>query len=112
NSLVMKPDRMTFEQAAAIPQAGMLALQGLLAGGPLRPGQTILINGAGGGVGTFAIQLAKLHDVEVTGVDNAAKLDMMRSLGFDHVIDYGREDFTKCGKRYDLILDTKTNHSP
>jgi NADPH:quinone reductase-like Zn-dependent oxidoreductase len=112
NSLAMKPERMTFDQAAAIPQAGMLALQGLLAGGPLRPGQTILINGAGGGVGTFAIQLARLQDVEVTGVDSAAKLDMMRSLGFHHVIDYRREDFTKSGKRYDLILDTKTNHSP
>jgi NADPH:quinone reductase-like Zn-dependent oxidoreductase len=109
NSLVMKPERMSFEQAAAIPQAGMLALHGLLAGGPLRPGQTILINGAGGGVGTFAIQLAKLQDVEVTGVDSAAKLDLMRSLGFDHVIDYDREDFTKSGKRYDLILDPKTN---
>jgi NADPH:quinone reductase-like Zn-dependent oxidoreductase len=87
----MKPERMTFEQAAAIPQAGKLALQGLLASGPLRPGQTILINGAGGGVGTFAIQLGKLQDIEVTAVDSAPKLDMMRSLGFDHVTDYGRE---------------------
>jgi len=110
-ALILKPERMTFEQAAAIPQAGMLAWGGLLAGGPLRPGQTILINGAGGGVGTFAIQLAKLLDVEVTGVDRAEKLEMMRSLGFDHVIDYQREDFTKTGKRYDLILDTKTNRS-
>lgn len=103
---------MTFEQAAAIPQAGMLALQGLLERGPLRPGQTILINGAGGGVGTFAIQLAKLHKVEVTGVDSAAKLDMLRSMGFDHVIDYEKEDFTRSGKCYDLILDAKTNRSP
>jgi NADPH:quinone reductase-like Zn-dependent oxidoreductase len=111
-ALILKPERMTFEQAAAIPQAGMLAWGGLLAGGPLRSGQTILINGAGGGVGTFAIQLAKLQDVEVTGVDSAEKLEMMRSLGFDHVIDYQREDFTKTGKRYDLILDTKTSRSP
>jgi NADPH:quinone reductase-like Zn-dependent oxidoreductase len=111
NALALKPAGMTFEQAAAIPQAGMLALQGLLAGGPLRPGQKLLINGAGGGVGTFAIQIAKLQDVEVTGVDSAEKLDMMRSIGFDHVIDYRAEDFTKSGKRYDLILDTKTNRS-
>ena len=111
-SLVRKPERMSFEQAAAIPQAGMLALQGLRAGGPLRPGQTILINGAGGGVGTFAIQLAKLEDVEVTGVDSAAKLGMMQSIGFDHVIDYEKEDFTRSGQRYDLILDTKTNRPP
>jgi NADPH:quinone reductase-like Zn-dependent oxidoreductase len=80
--------------------------------GPLRAGQTILINGAGGGVGTFAIQLAKLHNVEVTGVDSAAKLDMLRSIGFDHVIDYEKEDFTKTGKCYDVILDAKTNRSP
>ena len=112
NALVLKPERMTFEQASAIPQAGMLALYGILAGGPLRAGQTILINGAGGGVGTFAIQLAKLQDVKVTGVDSAAKLELLRSLGFDHVIDYEREDFTKSGKRYDLILDPKTNRSP
>ncbi len=107
-----KPGRMTFEQAAAIPQAGMLALQGLLERGPLRPGQSILVNGAGGGVGTFAIQLAKLQQVEVTGVDSAAKLDMLRSIGFDHVIDYEKEDFTNTGKRYDVILDAKTNRSP
>ena len=86
---------MTFEQAAALPQAGQLAVQGLFANGPLRAGQRILINGAGGGVGTIAIQLAKLQDVEVTGVDSAAKLEMMRSLGFDHVIDYTKEDFTE-----------------
>ena len=107
-----KPERMTFEQAAAIPQAGMLAYQGLFAAGPLRRGQEILINGAGGGVGTFAIQLAKLQDVEVTGVDSAAKLDMMRSIGFDRVIDYEKEDFTMSSRRYDLILDTKTNRPP
>jgi len=111
-SLVLKPAGMTFEQAAAIPQAGMLAVQGLLDKGQLRPGQRVLINGAGGGVGTFAVQLAKLpkfQGVEVTGVDSAEKLDMLRSVGFDHVIDYQKEDFTKSGKCYDLILDTRTN---
>jgi len=103
---------MTFEQAAALPQAGQLAVQGLFANGPLKPGQKILINGAGGGVGTIAIQLARLEDVEVTGVDRASKLEMMRSVGFDHVMDYEKENFTTSGRRYDLILDTKTNRSP
>jgi NADPH:quinone reductase-like Zn-dependent oxidoreductase len=112
HALFLKPARMTFEQAAALPQAGVLAMQGLLANGPLQAGQKILINGAGGGVGTIGIQLAKRQDVEVTGVDRAAKLEMMRSIGFDHVIDFEKEDFTKSGKRYDLILDTKTNRSP
>ena len=102
---------MTFEQAAALPQAGQLAVQGLFANGPLKPGQKILINGAGGGVGTIAIQLAKLQDVEVTGVDSARKLEMMRTIGFDHVIDYRKQDFTKNGRRYDLIVDTKTTRS-
>jgi NADPH:quinone reductase-like Zn-dependent oxidoreductase len=87
-ALVRKPSRMTFEQAAALPQAGQLAVQGLFATGPLRSGQKILINGAGGGVGTIAIQLAKSQDVEVTGVDSAVKFEMMRAIGFDHVIDY------------------------
>jgi len=112
DGLVPKPAGMTFEQAAALPQAGQLAVQGLRAGGPLRPGQTILINGAGGGVGTIGVQLAKLHDVDVTGVDKAAKLEMMRGIGFDQVIDYEKEDFTKSGRRYDLILDTKTSRAP
>jgi NADPH:quinone reductase-like Zn-dependent oxidoreductase len=111
-ALVPKPAGMTYEQAAAIPQAGVLALQGLRAGGPLRAGQRILINGAGGGVGTFAVQLAKLQDVEVTGVDSAAKLDVMRSIGFDHVLDYTQVDFTSSAHRYDLIVDTKTDRSP
>ena len=111
-ALVRKPARMTFEQAAALPQAGQLALQGLFAAGPLKSGQKILINGAGGGVGTLAIQLAKLQDVEVTGVDSAAKFEMMRAIGFDHVIDYRSENFTRNGQRYDLILDTKTTRSP
>jgi len=112
DALAPKPARMTFEQAAALPQAGVLAMQGLLANGPLRAGQKILINGAGGGVGTIGVQLAKVHDVEVTGVDRASKLEMMRSIGFDHVIDYEKEDFTTLGRRYDLILDTKTDRSP
>jgi len=103
---------MTFEQAAALPQAGQLAVQGLFAAGPLRAGRTILINGAGGGVGTIAVQLAKLHDVEVTGVDRASKHGMMRGIGFDHVVDYEKEDFTTSGRRYDLVLDTKTNRPP
>jgi NADPH:quinone reductase-like Zn-dependent oxidoreductase len=111
-ALVRKPARMTFEQAAALPQAGQLAVQGLFAAGPLRRGQKILINGAGGGVGTTAIQLAKLQDVEVTGVDSAVKFEMMRTIGFDHLIDYREEDFTKNGRHYDLILDTKTSRSP
>ena len=112
SSLVPKPARMTFAQAAALPQAGQLAVQGLLAGGPLRPGLKVLINGAGGGVGTIGVQLAKPHGVEMTGVDRASKHDMMRNIGFDRVIDYEREDFTRNGRRYDLILDTKTDRSP
>ena len=107
-----KPPGMTFEQAAAIPQAGMLALQAVMAGGQFEPGQRVLINGAGGGVGSIAIQLLKLQDLEVTGVDSAEKLDTMRMWGFDHVIDYRAEDFTRNGRRYDLIIDVKTDRSP
>jgi NADPH:quinone reductase-like Zn-dependent oxidoreductase len=107
-----KPPAMTFEQAAAIPQAAMLAVQGLIDVGRIRSGQTLLLNGAGGGVGTFALQIAKLYDVEVTAVDKAGKLDMLRAMGADHVIDYLEEDFTRGGERYDLILDVKTNRSP
>jgi NADPH:quinone reductase-like Zn-dependent oxidoreductase len=102
---------MTFEQAAALPQAGQLAVQGLFAAGPLRSGQKILINGAGGAVGTIAIQLAKSQDVEVTVVDSAVKFEM-RAIGFDHVLDYRKENFARNGRRYDLILDTKTTRSP
>jgi NADPH:quinone reductase-like Zn-dependent oxidoreductase len=111
-ALVRKPPRMTFEQAAALPQAGQLAVQGLFAAGALKSGQKILINGAGGGVGTIAVQLAKSQEVEVTGVDSAVKFEMMRSIGFDHVVDYRKEDFARNGRRYDLILDTKTTRSP
>jgi NADPH:quinone reductase-like Zn-dependent oxidoreductase len=111
-ALALKPAGMTFEQAAALPQAGQLAVQGLAAGGPPRAGLTLLINGGGGGVGTLGVQLAKAQRMEVTGVDRASKHAMMRNIGFDHVIDYESEDFTRNGRRYDLILDTKTEHSP
>lgn len=107
-----KSPNMSFEQAAAIPQAGMLALQGALAGGQPKSGQTILINGAGGGVGSIAIQLLKLHNVEVTGVDSAEKLEAMHLWGFHHTIDYRNQDFTRSGQRYNLIIDTKTDRSP
>ena len=110
--LAHKPAGMTFEQAAAIPQAGMLAVQGLIDVGRIESGQKVLLNGAGGGVGTFALQLARLHGAEVTVVDRPGKLDMLRAMGADHVIDYLEEDFTEGGKRYDLILDVKTTRSP
>jgi NADPH:quinone reductase-like Zn-dependent oxidoreductase len=109
--LVLKPASMTFEEAAAIPQAAVIALQGIRDKGQVQPGQKVLINGAGGGAGTFAVQLAKLFGAEVTGVDNTGKMDFMRSLGADHVIDYTREDFTKTGKQYDLILDVIAHRS-
>jgi NADPH:quinone reductase-like Zn-dependent oxidoreductase len=111
-ALALKPPSMTFAEAAAIPQAAMLAVQGLRDRGRIQAGQKVLINGAGGGVGTFAVQIAKLYGVELTGVDSPAKLDLLRSMGFDEVIDYTREDFTRSGARYDLILDVKTNRSP
>ena len=110
--LVLKPAGMTFEQAAAIPQAGMLASQGLIDVGRIRRSQSLLLNGAGGGVGTFALQIAKLYDAEITVVDHAGKLDMLRALGAHHAIDYRTEDFTRTGKRYDLILDTRSTRSP
>jgi NADPH:quinone reductase-like Zn-dependent oxidoreductase len=89
----------------------MLAVQGLQAVGPLRAGRKLLINGAGGGVGTFAVQIARQHEVEVTGVDRADKLEMVRSLGATHVVDYASEDVTRTGRRYDAILDVKTSRS-
>jgi NADPH:quinone reductase-like Zn-dependent oxidoreductase len=106
-----KPTGLTFEQVAAIPQAGVIALQGIRDKGQVQPGQHVLINGAGGGAGSFAVQLAKLYGAEVTGVDNTGKLDFMRSLGADHVIDYTREDFTKTGHQYDVILDLVAHRS-
>ena len=105
NALRLKPASMTFEQAAAVPTAGVVALQNLLCKRPIEPGQKVLINGAGGGVGTFAVQIAKHFEAEVTGVDSMEKLDMLRSIGADHVIDYTQEDFTQNKQRYDLILD-------
>jgi NADPH:quinone reductase-like Zn-dependent oxidoreductase len=110
-ALARKPATLTFEEAAAIPQAGVIALQGIIEKGKVQAGQSVLINGAGGGAGTFAVQLAKLYGAEVTGVDNAGKLDFLRSLGADHVIDYAREDFTNNGKQYDLILDVVAHRS-
>ncbi|HEX6225472.1 MAG TPA: NAD(P)-dependent alcohol dehydrogenase [Chryseolinea sp.] len=109
NSLDRKSPAMTFEEAAAVPQAAMLAVQGLIDKGKIRAGQKVLINGGGGGVGTFGVQIGKLYGVEMTGVDNASKLDLMRANGFDHVIDFAKEDFTLGSQRYDLILDAKTN---
>lgn len=107
-SFAPKPPSMGFEQAAAIPQAGVLAVQGLFDEGQLLAGQRVLLNGSGGGVGTFALQLAKLHGAHVTCVDSGAKLDGLRNLGADRVIDYRVEDFTAGDTRYDLILDVKT----
>ena len=105
DKLMLKPTTMTFEEAAALPQARVIALQGLRDKGQIQPGQKILINGAGGSGGTFAIQLAKMFSAEVTGIDHTSKLDMMRSIGADHVIDYTQEDFAQSEQRYDLILD-------
>ena len=111
NSMLLKPVSMTFEEAAAVPQVAALALAGLRFNGQIQPGQKVLINGAGGGVGTFAVQIAKSLGAEVTGVDSTRKLDMLRSIGADHVIDYAREDFTRNGQRYDLIIDVAAHHS-
>jgi NADPH:quinone reductase-like Zn-dependent oxidoreductase len=109
--LVPIPAGMSFETAAAIPQAGVIALQGIRDKGKVQPGQTVLVNGGGGGAGMFALQLAKLAGAEVTGVDNAGKLDFMCALGADHVIDYAAEDFARSGKQYDLILDVIAHRS-
>jgi len=111
STLARKPAGLTFEQAAAIPQGGVIALQGIREKGQARPGQQVLINGAGGSAGTFAVQLAKLYGAEVTGVDNTGKMDFLRSLGADHVIDYTKQDFTKNRKQYDLILDLIAHRS-
>jgi NADPH:quinone reductase-like Zn-dependent oxidoreductase len=111
SDLVPVPAGMALEEAAAIPQAGAIAQQGIVDRGRVRPGERVLVNGAGGGSGTYAIQLAKLHGAEVTGVDNAGKLELMRSLGADHVIDHTRADFTRNGRTYDLILDLAAHRS-
>jgi NADPH:quinone reductase-like Zn-dependent oxidoreductase len=110
-ALAPMPAGLTYEQAAALPQAGAIALQGIQDKGRVRPGHKVVINGAGGGSGMYAIQLAKLRGAEVTGVDNGEKLEFMRSLGADHVIDYTRDDFTTNGHTYDLILDVAAHRS-
>ena len=111
SALAVKPDNLTFEQAASLPIAGLTALQGLRDKGKLQPGQKVLINGAAGGVGTFAVQIAKSFGADVTGVCSAGNVDMIRSIGADATIDYAREDFTKGTQRYDLIFDCIGNHS-
>src|SRR5438477_1988249 len=110
-AVALKPANVTFEQAASVPIAAITALQGVRDKGKVQPGQKVLINGASGGVGTFAVQIAKSMGADVTGVCSTKNLDMVRSLGADHVIDYTKEDFTKGDQRYDVILDNVGNHS-
>jgi len=111
SALVMKPDKVSFEQAACVPVAALTALQGLRDKGQIQPGQKVLINGAAGGVGTFAVQIAKSFGADVTAVCSTRNVDMVRTIGADRVIDYTQQDFTKGARRYDLIFDLVANHS-
>jgi len=111
SNFVLKPVRITFEQAAAVPVAALTALQGLRDAGQIRPGQKVLINGAAGGVGTFAVQIAKSFGTDVTGVCSTRNADMVLAIGANSVVDYTKDDFTRSGQRYDLILDVAGNRS-
>jgi len=111
DTLAPKPSNLTFEQAAAVPHGAITALQGLRDTGEIKPDQKVLIIGASGDVGMFAVQIAKWFGAEVTGVCSTTNMDMVRAIGADHVIDYNKEDFTRSGKQYDLILDTGGNRS-
>jgi NADPH:quinone reductase-like Zn-dependent oxidoreductase len=110
-AVVLKPDNVSFEQAASVPIAAITASQALRDKGQLQPGQKVLINGASGGVGTFAVQIAKSMGAEVTGVCSTRNVEMVRSIGADHVFDYKKEDYTESGQQYDLIIDMVGNHS-
>jgi NADPH:quinone reductase-like Zn-dependent oxidoreductase len=111
HTLALKPANLTFEQAAAVPMAGLVALQAIRDHGHVQAGQRVLVNGASGGIGTFAVQIAKALGAEVTGVTSTRNVELVRSIGADHVIDYMHEDFTKSGQQYDFILDNVSNHS-